>query len=104
MKKFRLSKAADADMRKIAEYSLRQWGKKQQRAYIGELFDAFGRLAETPQIAAGIDNVRSGYKKFPQGSHIIFFRITGTTDIEVIRVLHKNMDIETQIISYNEDN
>lgn len=104
MKQFRLSKAADADMRKIAEYSLRQWGKEQQRAYIGELFDAFNRLAETPQIAACIDNIRSGYRKFPQASHIIFFRTSGNSDIEVIRILHKSMDAETQIISYNEDN
>ncbi|MGB1373666.1 MAG: type II toxin-antitoxin system RelE/ParE family toxin [Aequoribacter sp.] len=92
MKKFRLSAAADADMRKIAAHTLEQWGEPQRNAYIAELFEAFGHLADTPQIAVKIDTIRSGYRKFPQGSHVIYFRHCDTRDIEIIRVLHKRMD------------
>lgn len=94
MRTFRLSRAADADLRKIAEHTLRQWGEAQRDGYIAELFDAFGRLAETPQIAAGADAIREGYRKFPQGSHVIFFRSSDTHGIEIVRVLHKRMDAE----------
>lgn len=99
MRKFRLSAAADADLRKIAEYTLQQWGRSQRDAYIAELFDAFTRLAETPQIATSADAIRTGYRKFPQGSHVIFFRKSDTHLIEIIRVLHKHMDTDAHLSS-----
>ena len=99
MRKFRLSAAADADLRKIAEYTLQQWGISQRDAYIAELFDAFVRLAETPQIATSADAIRTGYRKFPQGSHVIFFRKSDTHLIEIIRVLHKHMDTDAHLSS-----
>lgn len=99
MKRFRLSTAADGDMRKIAAHTLQLWGEPQRDAYIAELFEAFARLAETPQIAARLDGIRKGYRKFPQGSHVIFFRETEVHRIEVIRVLHKRMDIDVHLSS-----
>lgn len=99
MRKFKLSAAADADMRNIAAHTLRQWGQPQRDAYIRELFEAFGRLAETPPIATRVDAIREGYKKFPQGSHVIFFRESENHGIEIIRVLHKRMDVDAQFNS-----
>ena len=99
MKKFRISRAADADLRNIAEHTRQHWGEPQRDAYITELFDAFKRLAKTPEIAAGADHVRDGYRKFPQGSHVIFFRKSEKHGIEIVRVLHKRMDAEAQLRS-----
>jgi len=101
VKRFRLSVAADADLRKIAEYTLQYWGRPQRDAYITELFGAFSRLAKTPQIATTADNVREGYRKFPQGSHVIFFRNSDSHSIEIIRVLHKRMDADAQLSPTN---
>ena len=97
MKKFRLSKAADADLRKISGYTQQHWGIKQQNAYIREIFGVFSQLAKTPQIAVKIDSIREGYRKFPQGSHVIFFRETDACGIEIIRVLHKRMDVDAHL-------
>jgi len=97
VKRFRLSVVADADLKKISEHTLRQWGQPQRDAYISELFDAFDRLAKTPQIASNADHIREGYRKFPQGSHVIFFRRSDTHGIEIIRVLHKRMDADAQL-------
>ena len=99
MKKFRLSAAADADMRKIAAHTLEYWGEPQRNAYITETFEAFGRLADIPEIAARIDGIREGYRNFPQGSHVIFFRSSSTHSIEIIRVLHKRMDAGVHLSS-----
>ena len=99
MKRFRLSVAVDADLRKIAEYTLQNWGRPQRDADISEFLDAFSRLAKTPQIATTADNVREGYRKFPQGSHVIFFRNSDSHSIEIIRVLHKRMDADAQLSS-----
>lgn len=97
MKKFRISKAADADLRNIAVYTQQHWGNKQRDAYIKEMFSAFLQLAKTPEIAVQIDAIRDGYRKFPQGSHVIFFRIHATDGIEIIRVLHKRMDVDSDL-------
>ncbi len=94
MKRFKLTVAADADLRKIAEYTLNQWGESQRNTYIAELFDAFTSLAESPSIATNADNIRKGYRKFPQGSHVVFFRLSDSSHIEIIRILHKRMDVE----------
>jgi len=99
MTQFRLSVAADRDMRMIAAHTLQHWGEPQRDAYIGEMFEAFGRLAKTPQIAAKVDNIRQGYRKFPQGSHVIFFRESRVNQVEIIRVLHKRMDVDAQFSS-----
>lgn len=97
MKRFRLSKAADADLRHIADYTQQHWGIEQRNAYIKEVFDAFARLSKTPEIAIKMDHIRNGYRKFPQGSHVIFFREEETHGIEIIRILHKRMDAEEQL-------
>ena len=99
MRQFRLSVAADKDMRKIAARTMQQWGQQKRDAYISGLFDAFDRLSATPQIAARADEIRKGYQKFPQGSHVIFFRVCELHDIEIIRVLHKRMDADAQLSS-----
>lgn len=99
MRQFRLSVAADNDMRKIAAHTLLQWGHQQRDSYIGTLFDTFERLSATPQIATRVDEIRKGYQQFPQGSHVIFFRASELHDIEIIRVLHKGMDADAQLSS-----
>lgn len=86
-------------MRKIAAYTLEQWGETQRYAYICELFDAFSHLADAPEIAIKIDNIRDGYRKFPQVSHVIYFRDSDTYGIEIIRVLHKRMDASGHLTS-----
>jgi toxin ParE1/3/4 len=97
--RFRISAAADADLRKIAAYTDQQWGRRQRDTYIRELFDAFESLSESPEIAQKIDAIREGYKKFPQGSHVIYFRESDTHKIEIVRVLHKRMDADSHINS-----
>ena len=99
MKKFRISKAADADLRKIAEYTLQHWGIKQRDAYIKEMFGAFSQLSKAPEMAVKMDSVREGYRKFSQGSHVIFFREVESCNIEIIRVLHKRMDVDAHLNS-----
>ena len=53
-------------------------------------------LVESPGLGTKIDHVKSGYKKFPAASHLLIFKVT-TTAIEIVRVLHKNMDITGQL-------
>jgi toxin ParE1/3/4 len=54
-------------------------------------------LADTPLAGKACDNIKAGYKKFPQGSHIIFYKVGSQTSIEIIRILHKHMDVDAQL-------
>ena len=100
MKKFRVSIAADTDLRKIAQYTQEQWGAERRDAYIKKLFDAFAQLADTPDMAPRMDYVREGYRCFPVERHVVYFRTASTHSVEIIRVLHKRMNAEAQLSSH----
>ena len=97
MKPFALTQKAKADLRSIAIYTEGRWGRDQRNLYLKQLDDAFHLLAENPQAGTECDDIRAGYRKFPQGSHIIFYRIAPDTMLEIVRVLHKSMDAESKL-------
>ncbi|MDO9416041.1 type II toxin-antitoxin system RelE/ParE family toxin [Pararhizobium sp.] len=43
------------------------------------------------------ETIRAGYRKVLTGSHSIFFRVTDDGIIDVIRILHQQMDIEARL-------
>ena len=98
MKAFELTREAKQDLRKIAIFTERRWGRDQRYLYIKQFDDCFHFLAETPSIGKKCDYIKTGYRKFPQGSHIIFYREGTKSKIIVIRILHKNMDVESKLL------
>jgi len=54
-------------------------------------------LAKSPELGKSCDDIMPDYRKFPQGSHIVFYKDGSSSKIEVIRILHKSMDVDTQI-------
>jgi toxin ParE1/3/4 len=42
--------------------------------------------------------VRPDYRKYPSGSHVLFYRLTDD-GIDVVRILHERMDYERHIPS-----
>jgi toxin ParE1/3/4 len=97
MKAFALTNKAKADLRDIALFTQKSWGKEQRNLYIKQFDDAFHMLADTPLVGKACDDIKSGYKRFPQGSHIIFYRLGENTSIEIVRILHKQMDVDSQL-------
>lgn len=97
MKPFALTHKAQEDLFTIARYTQKIWGKEQRNLYIKQFDEAFYMLAEAPLIGKACDDIKTGYKKFPQGSHIIFYKAGTQTNIEIIRILHKHMDVDTQL-------
>lgn len=94
MKTFSLSNKAKADLQHIAFFTEKNWGKEQRNLYIRQLDEAFHFLAETPLSGKTCDYIAPGYRKFPQGSHIIFYKAGIDTTIYIVRILHKQMDVE----------
>ncbi len=93
MKSFKLTNKAKADLSNIAIYTETQWGRKQRNLYLKQFDTAFHLLADTPTTGKNCDFIKVGYRKFPQGSHIIFYKNSSRHNIVIIRILHKSMDI-----------
>ena len=97
MKPFALTRSAVADLRSIAIFTEGRWGREQRNLYLKQFDDAFHMLADSPAVGTACDDIMPGYRKFLQGSHVIFFRSGTKSVIEIIRVLHQSMDVETQL-------
>lgn len=93
MKPFQITQTAKSDLKGIALFTERRWGREQRNRYLKQFDDAFWLLAESPDVGKSCDEVRQGYRKFPQGSHVIFYKLTDNQTIVIIRVLHKSMDV-----------
>lgn len=94
---FSLTIAAKTDLKSIAAYTQRRWGKEQRRIYAKQFDDAFHMPANTLEAGIACDVIKVGYRKFPIGSHVIFYRALSDSEIEIVRILHKRMDLGRQL-------
>ena len=84
MKPFALTHKAQTDLRAIAIFTEGRWGGVEQRnLYIKQLDDTFHMLGASPALGKSCDDIMPGYRKFPQGSHIVFYKSGSSSVIEV---------------------
>ena len=98
MRAFELTREAQQDLRKIAIFTERRWGRDQRYLYIKQFDDGFHFLAGTPTVGKKCDYIKPGYWEYPQGSHIVYYSEGSKSKIIVIRILHKNMDVESRFL------
>ncbi len=97
MASFYLTNAARADLKEIGRYTKKQWGAAQQVKYLKMLDVCFRDLAAKPLTGQDCSDIRSGYRKYSAGSHIIFYRQIAGDTIEVVRILHGRMDTDRRL-------
>ena len=98
MPHFRVKAAARADLKGIAIFTEQTWGRDQRNSYLTEIDQAFHRLAENFQLGQTCGHIRSGYRVFPVGSHLIFYKVASDQTPEIIRVLHKRMNVSAHLL------
>jgi toxin ParE1/3/4 len=96
MGSFRLTQLALTDLRSIGRYTQTTWGREQRDRYLAKLDHAFHLLAKEPQRGRDCADIRVGYRKHQVGRHLIFYRMA-QDGIEIIRILHDSMDIESHL-------
>ena len=92
-----LSPAAQADLSEIWDYTVRRWSQAQAERYILAIRDSCKALADGTRRGRSIDDIRAGYLKLPVGSHFLFYRITDSGQIDVVRILHQRMDVAAHL-------
>ena len=93
MVNFQLTELAKQDLRAIGRYTQTTWGRAQRNTYLAKIDAAFHLLSVEPQLGKSCDDLRAGYRKYPVGRHLIFYR-QSADGLEIIRILHQRMDIE----------
>ena len=101
MKRYVLSAEAQMDITNIRKYTTRQWEKAQTEKYTLQLRERMRGLAANRMLGRSRDEVKEGYRSFNEGSHIIFYRLAESA-IEIIGILHQNMDIEQKFSDEND--
>jgi len=92
-----LSPAAQADLDQIWDYTYHRWDPGQADEYLRELQRALERAATNPLIGRPCEEIRPGYRKLAAGSHVLFYRVMSEGDIDVVRVLHRRMDVDRHL-------
>ncbi|WP_395065465.1 type II toxin-antitoxin system RelE/ParE family toxin [Paraburkholderia silvatlantica] len=92
MRAYVLSPAAERDLDDIWDYTVAKWGEAQAERYILNIESTVAGLVDGTQPSLSAEDVRKGYRKALVGMHVVFFR-ESTAVIDVIRILHQQMDI-----------
>lgn len=93
MAKYLLSELARQDIISIRDYTMDTWGEEQASKYLSQLEQRFEWLAENPEAGKNRDDVKKEYRSYPEGRHVIFYRIREDL-VEVLGVVHQSEDIE----------
>lgn len=92
MTNYRVTPCARDDLKNIGRYTEQKWGKLQRNKYLKQLESRFEWLAENPLLGRSRSDVGEGFYSYPQAEHIVFYRC-GLEVIEIIGVLHQEMDV-----------
>lgn len=96
--KLKVSQAAADDLEGIWSYTVEHWSAEQADRYLNLILDALDHILIEPRSGRDFGHVRKGYLAMTAGSHLIFYRLDPMGDaVEVIRVLHGKMDLETRL-------
>ena len=91
--KYVIKSAALADLKDIARYTRKNWGREQERIYIKSVFDCFEKIASRETFNVDFSHIKEGCFKCKVNHHLIFFRWLTDGRSEIIRILHEEMDI-----------
>ena len=88
--------SAIEDLEEIWFYTLQTWSLEQADRYHGLIYTEIDFLANSPDSGKDLNHIRKGYRSSKVKSHFIFYKYS-SLEIEIIRILHENMDIPNRL-------
>ncbi len=90
-----ISLEAEADLDDIWLYVAKESQSLEPAGLFLDRFATFfSRLAQNPYLGRRRDELRPGYRSFPIGSYVFFYRLVAAEEILVLRVIHAKRDLE----------
>ncbi len=95
---YKLSVEAHNDLQIIWLYTFENWSNEQADHYVDLIFDEIEYLCIKSNSGTDYSHLRKDYFRLKIKSHYIFYKINVKRNfVEVVRVLHQMMDIESQL-------
>lgn len=98
MANFKLTKRAVEDLSGIWNYTYDNWSENQADIYYQLLVDSFNEIADRPTIGRDYSGIIDKLKGLKVGKHIVFYQQLTEQSIEIIRILHEQMDLRNRMI------
>jgi toxin ParE1/3/4 len=97
MSKFIISEKALEDLNNIWIYTAENWSIEQANRYYNLIVDEIEYVSGNFEEIKDFGNIRKNYKFSKVKSHLVFYKKTENTEMEVVRILHERMDLKNRI-------
>ena len=97
MAKYILTKKAIEDLSNIWDYTYDTWSDKQADKYYRMILENCDTISKNPKLGKEYEEIVKDLKGFRAGRHIIFYRKQDMNAIQIIRILHEQMDLKNRI-------
>jgi len=98
MAKYSFTNKAIEDLTDIWNYTYTNWSERQADNYYHMLIDSCYEIADNPGLGKNYDGIVEKLFGFKAGRHIIFYRIIKSNEVEILRILHEQMDLKIRIL------
>ena len=97
MAEYIISEKALEDLNNIWNYTAENWSLEQANRYYNLIVDEIEYVSENFEATKDFGYIRKNYKFSKVKSHLVFYKKTKNTEMEVVRILHERMDIKNRI-------
>ena len=97
MAEYIISEKAFEDLNNIWFYIEENSPIEQANRYYNLIIDEIEFVAENFETTKDFGTIRKDYRSSKVKSHLIFCKRVENTEMEVVRILHENMDIKNRI-------
>jgi toxin ParE1/3/4 len=97
MARYELTTQALEDLSDIWKYTTENWLANQADKNYQLLVESFREIASHPNIGRSYTEILDGMKGLNEGRLVVFFRSVNKLKIEIIRILHEQVDLRNRI-------
>ncbi len=95
---YSISEKAQNDLENIWYYTFFEWSEEQANKYYRQIILEINNLCNNPKSGKDFSHIKKDYWKAKAQSHFIFYKINKEkNEIEIIRILHHQMDINSRL-------
>ncbi len=96
MPDFIFSRKADSDIDLLTDYGLENWGERQTRKYLSELYNCFEILSLKPELGRDASEYAPFLQRYNHKAHTIFFEPIDK-GIFIVRILGSRQEFENYL-------
>ena len=93
---YTLSSAAQGDLERIWDHTVRHWGEAQAETCTRRIQAACEALSNDRLVGRSADDIRARNRKATVGSHMLYYRMQPDV-VEIVRIPHRSTDTERHL-------